>query len=122
MGLDSVSVEAANAIRFPEHAFQAWVNGRLTIEKMSLSESERALKWGQNNQELKELLVEKLTSYTWTARAFYNVIEEHYPGLNPDEGQKRERKVLMRVLQDAMKTVEDQRFEERKFRKETVFS
>lgn len=101
--------EPEEELHHPEHALQAWTNGFRMIEKQALLETERFSKHEENNHLLQGILEKKLINLNWSARAFYNAIEERYPSLSQDEGQLTTRKTLMKILQSAMNVVEIQR-------------
>lgn len=106
MELNSFIIEAEEELLHPEHVLRAWTNGVRTIKELLLPGAERALKLAENTSQLQEILVKKLISFSWSARAFYNAIEECYPALSQDEQQLRVRKALMKTLQSAMNSVE----------------
>ena len=114
MELKTILSKTEEELQDPEQALRAWTNGCRTIDEIGLSDTEKRAKHQENNDQLQAILVTRLVSYSWSARAFYNVIEDHYPRMCQDEGQLQTRKTLMKILQGAMDAVECKRVEERK--------
>lgn len=100
----------------PEQLLQAWTNGARSIEADPLPDSEREAKHHENNHSLHEILVERLYSFSMSARSFYNVIEEHYPKLSFDAAQQAVRKTLMKILLSSTEAVEAKRDSEERYR------
>ena len=114
MELKTFLSETEEKLHDPEYALQAWTNGFRTIEGLSLSEAEKEAKHEENNQLLQDILVKRLVTFSWSARVFYNAIEERYPSLSQDEGQLSTRRILMKTLRLAMDVVENQRLKMKK--------